>query len=156
MLVRRLIALLAVCALPLAGCGGSSKTSTAKLGSTDAIKGTWSGRLTQTGRPPFQVAAVINPDGGAAVAYTGIDCGGLWDLNSGPGSSRTYVFKETIVGGQGNGCKSSGTVTIAQTAAGTLSYHFTGGGVQSTGTLARASAQTVQNLFHQAGLSALR
>jgi hypothetical protein len=155
MSARRLIALLAVCALALAGCGGSSHHTASNLGATSAIKGTWSGTLTQAGRPPFQIGVAINPDGGAAVAYTGIDCGGVWALQSGLGSSRTYVFKETIVGGQGSKCKSSGTVTLTQTGT-TLGYHFSGGGVESSGSLTRAPAQSVQSIFRAAGLANLQ
>ena len=112
--------------------------------------------LTQTGRPQFQIAAVIDSNGGAAVAYTGIDCGGVWELTSRPGDSRTYVFKETIVGAQSANCKSSGTVTLMQSAGSTLGYRFAGGGVTSTGSLTPASTQTVKNIFREAGLTTLQ
>jgi hypothetical protein len=155
-LVRRLMLLLAVPVLLVAGCGGSSdnaatSTSAIKLGPTPEIGGPWAGKLTQAGIAPFRIAVVINDDGTGLVAYTGIDCAGHWSLDSGEAPS--YVFTEEITEGRGGECKGTGTVHLTHTAPGKLSYRFEGGGVTSSGLLAPASMRALIAIFGQAGVS---
>jgi hypothetical protein len=155
-LVRRLIAPLSVLVMVLAGCGGSSdgdgttSTAAATSGPTREIEGSWAGKLTQTGISPFRIAVVISADGTGLVAYTGIECGGHWKLNS--SAAPQYVFTESIDAGAGGKCKGSGTVHLVHTASGTLQYRFAGGGVTSTGSLAPASARALTAIFDQAGI----
>jgi hypothetical protein len=158
---RRLIALLAVSLLPLAGCGGSdsgtsstaatpTSTAAAKPGSTRAIAGPFAGKLTQAGLAPFRIAVLVGQDGTGLVAYTGIDCGGRWMLGGREGM--TYTFTETISQGAGGHCKSSGTVQLTQTRGGTLHYVFQGGGVTSRGFLVPASVHALLAVFREAGV----
>ena len=114
MLVRRLIATLSVLVMVLAGCGGSSdgdstgSTAAATSGPAAQIQGPWTGELTQAGIAPFRIAVVISADGTGLVAYTGIECGGHWKLDS--SAAPEYVFTESIDAGAGGRCKGSGTV----------------------------------------------
>jgi hypothetical protein len=154
--VRRLNAPLSVLVMVLAGCGGSSdggsttSTAAATSGPTREIQGPWAGKLTQAGIAPFRVAVVISADGTGLVAYTGIECGGHWRLNS--SSAPSYVFTESIDAGAGGKCKGSGTVHLVHTPSGTLQYRFEGGGVTSTGLLVPASAHALTAIFDQAGV----
>ena len=155
MLVRWLIALIVLPALLIAGCGGSSDDDgtasvSVKPGSTKEISGPWAGKLTQAGLAPFRVAVVIGENGTGRVAYTGIDCGGQWELDS--AKAPNYVFTETINEGAGGECKGSGTVHLIHTRQGSLRYRFEGGGVTSQGSLAPASVHAIIAVFRQAGL----
>ncbi len=156
MLVRRLIAPLSVLVMVLAGCGGSSggdstgSTAAATSGPAAQIQGPWTGQLTQAGISPFRIAVVISADGTGLVAYTGIECGGHWKLDS--SAPPQYVFTESIDAGAGGKCKGSGTVHLVHTPSGTLQYRFEGGGVTSTGSLVPAGAHTLTAIFDQAGI----
>jgi hypothetical protein len=155
-IVRRLIALLSVLAMVLAGCGGSSggdkttSTAAATGGPAREIQGSWAGKLTQAGIPPFRIAVVISADGTGLVAYTGIECGGHWKLDT--SDAPQYVFTESIDAGAGGKCKGSGTVHLVHTPSGTLQYRFEGGGVTSTGFLVPGSAHALTAIFDQAGV----
>jgi hypothetical protein len=153
---RRLVALLFLVSLAIAGCGGSgdsgSSTSTAATkGSTQKISGQWTGKLSQAGLPPFRVAAAIF-SGAGKVAYTGIDCSGDWKLDSGGDSTGSYVFTETITAGVGGNCKGTGTVHLEQLALKRLRYRFEGGGVTSRGVLRRARNAQWVRIFEEAGV----
>jgi hypothetical protein len=156
-LARRLIALLAVPALLVAGCGRSSDdgstTSTAaiKAGETKKISGPWAGKLTQSGLASFRVAAVIF-NGTGRVAYTGIDCAGDWRLTGGGDPSGTYAFRETINEGAGSECKGTGTVHLKNLAPKGLRYRFEGGGVTSQGILRHARTGVWAAIFREAGI----
>jgi hypothetical protein len=162
-LVRRSIPLLAIVSLLIAGCGGSDdngndtgtlSTTAVKPGATKEIRGPWVGKLRQAGLAPFRVATVISDGGRASVAYTGIDCGGHWTLES--GDPPDYAFFEEITSGTGGECKGSGTVHLRQTPGGTIRYRFEGGGVTSTGFLVPSSVRAVFGIFRQAGLNVAR
>jgi hypothetical protein len=156
-LVRRLIALLAVPAMLVAGCGGSGddgstiSTAAIKPGATKEIGGPWVGKLTQSGLAPFRIAVVIQDDGTGLVAYTGIDCGGRWRLDS--GEAPDFIFTETIDRGEGGKCKGTGTVHLTNTASGTLQYRFEGGGVTSRGLLHRTDSAGLKPVFDEAGVT---
>jgi hypothetical protein len=149
---RLLIAMFALAAL-LIGCGGSKDddgtTSTIKGGPAEEIAGTWTGNLSQSGLAPFRIAVVIGADGSGEVAYTGIDCAGTWDLDSGEAPS--YVFTETIERGKGGKCKGTGTVHLRH-AGSTLRYRFDGGGVTSAGLLVPANPRDLASVFSEAGV----
>jgi hypothetical protein len=156
-LVRRLLPLLALSTLLVAGCGGSSDqdratgtTAVSKLPATKEIIGPWDGKLTQAGMAPFRIGAIIGQDGHGLVGYTGIDCTGHWTLHDSKPPS--YVFTEQINHGSGGKCKGTGTVELRQMPGGTLRYRFTGGGVTSSGLLAPASFRAVATIWNQAGL----
>jgi hypothetical protein len=159
MLVRRSIPLIAVVGLLIAGCGGgddngkdlgTASKAAVKSGATREIRGPWVGKLRQAGLAPFRVAVIVNSGGTGLVAYTGIDCGGHWMLESGDPPS--YTFSEEIASGSGGNCKGRGTVHIRQTPGGTLRYLFEGGGVTSSGFLAPASFRAIATIWKQAGL----
>jgi hypothetical protein len=137
--VRRLIALLAVPALLIAGCGGGEDGTTSTGTQDFEIVGSWRGVLHQKGLQPFTVSADIrdltNPSANT-VHYSGIDCGGNWTLAGQTGG--TYRFKEVINRGAGGTCKGVGIVLLVPMGADRLGYQFSGGGVTSTGTLNRA------------------
>jgi hypothetical protein len=156
-LVRRLIALLAVLPLLLAGCGGDDNDSG---GGTAArpIAGDWIGTLKQKGLAPFRIAVQIEPSGSGRVAYTGIECGGTWTmqpeiLGSDPPQ---YGFDEQIEEGVGGNCKGSGDVSIQPDAIApseVLDYAFTGGGVTSRGFLHKTDAAGLKPVFDEAGVT---
>jgi hypothetical protein len=149
-----LIALIALPALLVAGCGGSSDDDgtvpIAVEPGTKEISGPWAGELAQARLAPFRVAVVIGENGTGRVAYTGIDCGGRWVLDS--ANAPNYVFTETINEGAGGECKGTGTVHLIHTPEGSLRYRFEGGGVTSQGSLAPASVHAIIAVFRQAGL----
>jgi hypothetical protein len=167
-LVRWLIALLAVPVLLIAGCGGSSDdastpknsvvlddegtpTAIVKPGSTREISGPWAGKLRQSGLAPFRVAVVIF-NGTGRVAYTGIDCAGDWKLAGGGDPGPAYVFRETINEGAGGVCKGTGTVHLENFASKRLHYRFDGGGVTSQGILRPARTRVWAAIFREAGV----
>jgi hypothetical protein len=135
-------------AFAIAGCGGSNKESTTGR-DTNAIAGNWTGELSQQGLPPFRIAVAINGNGGAGVAYTGINCAGVWIAMDG-NPPNTYEFTEQIKFGSGGNCKGTGTVNLRRAAA-RLDYTFHGGGVTSTGVLSRTTHRDLANVFRQAG-----
>jgi hypothetical protein len=160
---RRLIALLALPVSLLAGCGGSDDegaTSTAAVkglpARAAAIAGDWRGTLEQKGLAHFQIGVRIDPSGTARVAYTGIDCAGVWE----PGrfvsfQSHYFAFTERINRGAGGECKGTGRVKAyldLTTGEGKLHYRFAGGGVRSRGVLTRTDAAGLAPVFRQAGI----
>jgi hypothetical protein len=147
--VSLLAAILAV------GCGGSAedRSPTLQAPSTRAIAGDWTGRLIQTGLPPFRIAVAINPRAGGAVAYTGIRCGGIWTAISGDPPA-TYVFREGIKFGSGGKCKGTGTVSLKRDGQ-RLDYVFHGGGVTSRGILSRTTPRALNRVFRQIGAGLL-
>jgi hypothetical protein len=151
MLVRYQLALLPALMLLLTGCGSSdsSNTSTKASRDTRAIAGDWTGELSQQGLPSFRIAVAIAPTGGAAVAYTGIDCAGVW-TELGGSAPATYEFREDIKFGSGGKCKGSGRVSLKRTGT-DLAYTFHGGGVTSHGSLSRTSQRELKKVFRQAG-----
>lgn len=134
--MRRLLLLLATLAL-LAGCGEDEDTTTGPP--TDplgAVKGAWSGILSQRDTKPFPVEVTIasstEPDENV-VRYGGsIDCSGTWRYLGVDGDE--VSFEEVIDGGGGGACKGRGTVTITPSGE-DLDYRFVGGGVESRGGL---------------------
>lgn len=155
---RSLALALAATALLAAGCGEKDEpqlaatTTAPPTGATAEIAGDWTGTLSQKGLKPFRVAVRIEPAGTARVAYTGIRCGGAWAHTATEESAPPrYRFAETIDSGAGGECKGTGEVTLVPRGEG-LSYTFTGGGVTSTGTLARTDATGLAPVFSQAGL----
>jgi hypothetical protein len=161
--VRRLLALIAMSALVVAGCGssgsdGTTSTPAIKNGATKEISGPWTGKLAQSGLAPFQIAVLIGPDGTGRVAYTGIECGGRWTLKRTLASSPPagYTFRETITQGVGGECKGIGEVGIGPHPPGdpeTLGYAFTGGGVSSKGTLHKTGPARLKPVFDEAGVT---
>lgn len=145
MRARTTLALLAVAAMAVSGCGEKEEPSAAELAETAAeeqageefaIAGSWRGQLRQKGLDPFVVAAdIAGPDGPNKVHYTGIDCSGKWTFE-GRVDDR-YSFNERIDRGEGGKCKGSGTVTLMVMSGDRLGYEFRGGGVESEGTLRR-------------------
>jgi hypothetical protein len=154
--VRWLMLALSALVMVLPGCGGSGdgdstgSTAAATSAPTGEIQGSWTGRLAQAGISPFRIAVVISADGTGLVAYTGIECGGHWKLDS--SAAPRYVFAEAIDAGAGGKCKGSGTVQLVHTSSDTLQYRFVGGGVTSTGVLVPASAHALTAIFDQAGI----
>lgn len=156
--------LLAIGALPLAGCGSGDNASltTRGEGITRQIAGSWAARLHQEGLQPFKVVVHIAPDGDGRVAYTGIECGGDWTLDSvRPSLPPRYIFHERIHEGAGGNCKGTGTVTLAPIQRHSpkgpgytrMNYSFTGGGVTSRGLLHRAHPSDVAPVFRQVGVA---
>jgi hypothetical protein len=152
-LVRRLMAALPVVILLVAGCGGggSKQDDSAK-----AIAGDWTGTLRQKGLAPFRIAVHVEASGEGRVAYTGIECGGGWNLRvvryTRP---EQYEFAERITEGVGGKCKGSGAVSVqrqSSAADSPLRYEFTGGGVTSRGLLHGTDAAGLQPIFGQAGV----
>ncbi|MDP9188263.1 MAG: hypothetical protein M3O25_03325 [Actinomycetota bacterium] len=153
---------LAALGLGLAACGEKeepdlSSATTAPEPRAAEVAGDWTGQLTQKGLAPFQVAVRIEPAGSGTVAYTGINCGGVWALGPvRPAEGSTvprFFFRETIQSGAGGSCKGNGSVTITP-AGGSLSYEFVGGRAESRGTLTSTDAAGLAPVFQQAGLPA--
>jgi hypothetical protein len=139
----------------LAGCGEKEEnlsSTTATAPDAASIAGDWTGELTQAGLKPFQVAVRIEPPGSVVsrVAYTGIACAGEWAPQQ---ATDVFVFTETITAGSGGKCKGTGTVTLTPQTADSLAYVFSGGGVQSSGVLARTDAAGLAPVFQQAGVA---
>jgi hypothetical protein len=87
---------------------------------------------------PFRIDAEIRSLQGPnrnSVSYTGIDCGGRWTYLG--ASNGEYRFREVIDRGEGGDCKGVGKVTLEPRPDGRLDYEFRGGGVESSGVLAR-------------------
>jgi hypothetical protein len=152
-LVRSPLALLAVLVLLIAGCGGSGSSSD---DSAKSIAGDWTGSLRQKGLKPFRIAVRIEASGAGRVAYTGIECGGEWNLRvvryTRP---EQYEFDEQISEGAGGQCKGRGAVGVQLEGTGAdshLRYQFTGGGVTSRGLLHRTDAAGLKPVFDQAGV----
>jgi hypothetical protein len=163
--VRELVLLLALGASLVAGCSGGESAGNVTApgeGVTRQIAGRWAGRLHQHGLPPFKVAVDISSNGDGEVAYTGIRCGGGWNLDEvQQGLPPRYVFTEEIKEGVGGSCKGTGTVSLApiqgntpnEPAYGQANYSFTGGGVTSRGLLHRTDAAGLARTFRQAGVT---
>jgi hypothetical protein len=163
---RRLLPL-ALGVLVLAGCGsgadaGEEAGVSIGEGVTRQISGRWTGDLSQEGLKLFQIGVDIGADSTAKVAYTGIQCGGDWTLDSAEASTPPrYLFTETIDDGAGGTCKGKGTVTLVPIqrlapngpAYLEMNYSFTGGGVTSSGVLHRTDASRLAPVFKEAGLS---
>jgi hypothetical protein len=160
---RGLVSLLAIGVLLLAGCGSNDDASltTRGQGITRQIAGSWTARLHQKGLEPFKIAVHIAPDGDGRVAYTGIECGGDWTLETvRPTLPPTYIFKERINEGAGGKCKGTGTVTLSPIQRHApqgpgytrMNYSFTGGGVTSRGLLRRAHPGDVAPVFRKVGV----
>jgi hypothetical protein len=154
MVVRWLVPL-SVLALLVAGCGGSSNEEQTTTASADTkpISGNWTGTLHQEGLRPFRIAVSINPGGRGAVAYTGIECGGIW-TETGANPPESYSFREEIKFGSGGRCKGSGTVHLRLDGE-QLDYAFDGGGVTSHGSLHRTDAAGLKPIFDEAGVTLL-
>ncbi len=157
MVGRWLVAACVVFVMAVAGCGGGdggdgSASTAAIKGTSTRILGPWTGQLTQSGLPPFQVAVLIF-GGAGKVAYTGIDCAGDWKLTGGGDPGPGYVFTETINEGAGGNCKGTGTVHLDHFAAHRLRYRFEGGGVTSRGILRPAGDGVWAPIFREAGVS---
>ena len=166
-MLGRKVCLLALGIPLLIGCGsGGNPDDLTALGDTAGITrqiaGEWSGRLEQNGLPPFKIAVKITADGRGRVAYTGIRCGGGWDLAGvRPSLPPRYIFTEEIRQGAGGTCKGSGTVTLLpvqndspnRPAYTRMNFSFTGGGVTSRGLLHRVHAGEEARIFEQAGVS---
>jgi hypothetical protein len=126
--------------LAIAGCGGggdSSSTSGPKAANFDIV-GHWKGTLHQLGLGSFEVDAQIRSLKSSSentVSYTVIDCSGTWDYRGRRGNA--FEFEENIDSGVGGSCKGSGTVTLTPAGKDTLDYSFSGGGVESRGTVSR-------------------
>ena len=165
-MVARSVCLLALGIVLLAGCGGGGASDLTGGGSDEGITrqigGGWNSRIHQRGLKPFQIAVDITPNGTATVAYTGIECGGEWNLDGVDitTSPPTYGFTETINTGAGGSCKSTGTVTLLpiqankpnEPAYNRMNYRFTGGGVISRGVLHRAHTDGMTPIFKEAGV----
>jgi hypothetical protein len=78
----------------------------------------------------------LNDPAANTVHYSGIDCGGNWSYLGNAGT--TYRFREVIDRGAGGSCKGVGTVQLTPEGSNRLGYSFRGGGVSSSGILARA------------------
>ena len=155
-----------------AGCGGVNDSGEPGGGNTDTqaaaarqISGNWRGTLHQAKLPPFQIAVDISSGSTAQVAYTGIKCGGDWDLDQvqAPSPSHyVYVFTERIDRGAGGSCKGTGKVSVSpiqrqvpnEPAYQQMDYRFTGGGVTSTGLIHRTDPEHIHAIFKQAGVPA--
>jgi hypothetical protein len=161
-LVRRLCPLV-LGILILSGCGhgepGDGTSINNAEGVTRNIAGSWIATLHQEGLPPFQIGVTIAANGRARVAYTGIRCGGDWNLDQAvPSIPPRYVFTETITEGAGGDCKGTGTVSLSpiqrhspnEPAYTRLNYRFTGGGVSSLGLLRRSHDPALLPLFKEA------
>ena len=147
----RILCLLAVGIPLLVGCGSSGNPEDLtglgnSQGITRQIAGVWSGKLRQKGLAPFEVAVKITPSGSGQVAYTGIECGGDWNLDEvQPTTPPRYLFTEVIHEGVGGNCKGKGRVSLVpiqafspnEPAYKRINYTFTGGGVTSRGLLRR-------------------
>lgn len=138
--MRRLLLVIAALAL-LAGCGGDDESTTGPP--TDplgAVKGSWSGTLSQRDTKPFPIEVTIASSTAPeenVVHYGGaIDCSGTWRYLGVDGDQ--VSFQEVIDRGRGGDCKGRGTVTVVP-AGEDLGYRFVGGGVESRGRLARTS-----------------
>jgi hypothetical protein len=148
-LARRLIPLLAVTGLLIAGCGGSNGNGTGSdTGQPASVRpihvlGGWKGVLHQAGIAPFTVTVVIaslHDSSANHVDYTGINCGGHWSFLGTAGPA--YRFQEVIDQGVGGNCKGVGEVSVTPRPAGNLvsnklDYAFRGAGVESSGVLHR-------------------
>ena len=168
MLGRHLSAPLVVLLLLVAGCGGGADAgepgaSGSEIGLTRQISGRWTGTLHQKGLRPFKVAIDLGADSTAEVAYTGIDCGGEWELDGvGTSNPPRYVFTERIDEGEGGTCRGTGTVSLSpiqdqtpnEPAYNRLNYSFTGGGVTSRGLLHRTDTPHLRAVFKEAGVGA--
>lgn len=164
MSVRGIASLLAIGALLIAGCGSNDNASltTRGQGITRQIAGSWKATLHQQGLEPFKVAVHIAPDGDGRVAYTGIECGGDWTLQTvRPSLPPNYIFKERIHEGAGGKFKGTGTVSISPIQRHApkgpgytrMNYVFTGGGVSSRGLLRRAHPDEVAPIFRKVGVA---
>jgi hypothetical protein len=152
-LVRWLIALLAVPALLSTGCGGGSSSGDEAAGS---IAGDWIGTLKQRGLAPFRIAVRIEASAAGRVAYTGIECGGRWNLDEILESKPpVYEFTEQINEGAGGECKGTGLVSVEHRTIGDpgLHYEFRGGGVVSRGLLHRTDSAGLKPTFDEAGVN---
>jgi hypothetical protein len=162
---RGLALLLAIGALLIGGCGDdedAANLTTPGEGVTRQISGRWAGQLHQEGLKPFEIAADIGSDSTARVAYTGIECGGSWELTTVRESlPPQYGFTETIEEGSGGNCKGTGTVSLSPIqgdapnapAYSRMNYQFTGGGVTSRGLLHRTDSPTLARVFREAGVT---
>jgi hypothetical protein len=169
---RRLIIPASVlAAVLLAGCGGDDGGGLTASNTPKELTGDWSGELTQEGLPPFRVAVRFDSGGPlpligkvTIVAYTEIECGGIWTWESTLDSNPPYhFFKEEIDQGAGGECKGSGEVEIrpeepcinpAANECGYrhLRYEFQSGGVTSKGVLTPAGPGELNRVFEEAGV----
>jgi hypothetical protein len=171
---RRLILILCLLAVPVAGCGDDDPdkppVDVSGLLRSDPIvaelEGDWAGELKQAGVPPFEVAVSFTPGAPTRVAYTGIECGGTWTATGTLDSLPPYyLFDERIDQGEGGECKGTGQVSLnpqepCRKPQGEscavyqhLDYEFRGGGVVSKGTLTRASETELERIFDEAGVT---
>jgi hypothetical protein len=165
--LTRGVCLLALGIPLLVGCGsGGNPDDLTGLGNSEGITrqiaGDWAGKLHQSGLAPFKIAVDITAGGSGRVAYTGIRCGGDWDLQgTRPTTPPQYLFTEEINEGAGGACKGTGTVTLLpiqnhspnRPAYTRLNYSFSGGGVTSRGLLHRIHAGAQHPVFKQAGVT---
>ena len=130
----------ALALLGLSACGEKAEPDLDQS-TTEArfeITGRWSGELRQQGMEPFNVQATIASLARSkqnTVHYTGIDCSGTWNYLG--ASATAYRFQETIDRGAGAKCKGTGTVSLRPLSENQVAYTFSGGGVESRGTLDR-------------------
>jgi hypothetical protein len=161
---RELGLLVAIGTLLVGGCSSDESSDVTALGEgvTRQIAGRWTGELHQQGLKPFEIAVDIGSDGNGEVAYTGIECGGDWTLDSvRPTTPPQYRFTEEIIEGAGGSCKGTGTVSLSpiqghapnQPAYSRLNYSFAGGGVTSRGLLHRTDTAHLAPIFQEAGVT---
>ena len=163
---NRISALLATLALAagLAACGEKEETVGTSTGSGAgdfAIAGDWSGQLTQRGldavpgRGPDRRPGP--PSGRTQVAYTGIDCGGEWELD-GRGSADALglrVHRARSPPAPGGACKGSGTSRSPRTTPRRRSSPTSSAAAasQSSGTLTKTDEAGIAPTFAQAGVT---
>lgn len=135
-----------VLTLALAACGeddsgGGGATRDKRTADDFDITGRWQGTLHQLGLGAFEVEAEIRSleagrTGANSVSYTVIDCSGTWEYRG--IEAGAFRFREVIDVGEGDDCAGAGTVTLEPARDDELAYSFSGGGLESRGTLERA------------------
>ncbi|MBA2507080.1 MAG: hypothetical protein H0V29_14245 [Thermoleophilaceae bacterium] len=134
--MARILLLTLSCALLLTACGEKEQTLGPPAAAFDIV-GTWEGSLEQRDMDPFTVRATIRDleaDPAGAVRYSGLDCRGEWTYLGKRGEA--FRFREVIDSGRSEKCKGRGEVVLTPDVE-KLDYVFTGGGVESRGTITR-------------------
>lgn len=165
------IALLAALASVLTGCEDAAENDGAATGPVEfpmpELAGDWSGEIEHEGRA-LEIALHADAFNPPTVAYTEINCGGIWAFESEALSNPPFIyFKERLDRGSGDECEGGGQVEIhpgepckdprAEGVCGyrTLEYKFgRGEGVITEGVLRRTSTLEARRIFEKAGLDA--